>query len=191
MGIFHLKERMRDVPGIESLTMTMVAGEQRYTLNGRDIVVPSSASDFDVEKAIRAAITSAAVAQIPVAPDPATPVGAGAVQAAVDAPAAPTATPLPPVTINAPANAPAPSSPGVAPVSSPASVGLTVKAMMEEHTRLMGDIHAAQLEILRATLNQQRNSVATSVGNVAAKIAAQTDEFNAIMGQFANDLGGI
>ena len=60
---------------------------------------------------------------------------------------------------------------------------------MDEHVRMMGEIHAAQLEILRSTLSQQRTSVSGAVGAVASKIAAQTDEFNAIMGQFTNDLG--
>jgi hypothetical protein len=188
MGIADLKMRLRDVLGIESLTTQMVAGEQRYNLNGGDIVVSASASDVEVEKAIRAAITSAAIAQV-TAPDPATLHGVGAVQGAISAPpvVSASATLIPPVTVS-PAAAPTLQPQSTPAMSSPANVGLTVKQMMEEPTRLMGDIHAAQLEILRATLDQQRTGVATAVGGVAAKIAAQTDEFNAIMGQFTNGI---
>jgi hypothetical protein len=71
----------------------------------------------------------------------------------------------------------------------PAATGASVKALMKDHVRVMGDIQATQIEILRSTLAQQRNSVTNAVGSVAAKIAAQTDEFNAIMGQFTNELG--
>jgi hypothetical protein len=74
-------------------------------------------------------------------------------------------------------------------MSNPASTGASVKQIMEDHVRMMGEIQAAQIEILRSTLAQQRNSVTSAVGSVAAKIAAQTDEFNAIMGQFTNELG--
>jgi hypothetical protein len=189
MGIADLKTRLRDVPGIETLTMTMAGGNQNYNLSGRVIQLSAAASDVQVEQAIRAAITSAAIAQMPVAPDPATLHAVAAVQTALEAPVAPTASQLPLVSINAPAPAPASSGSGNPAMSNPAAVGQTVKQMMEEHTRLMGDIHAAQLEILRAALNQQRSSVATSVGAVASRIAAQTDEFNAIMGQFTNGPG--
>ena len=52
--------------------------------------------------------------------------------------------------------------------TNPASVGHTVKALMDEHVRMMGEIHAAQLEILRSNLFQQRTSVAGAVGAVAS-----------------------
>ena len=85
--------------------------------------------------------------------------------------------------------APAPSKGSSTMSTNPAGAGASVKALMEDHVRMMGEIQAAQIEILRSTLAQQRNSVTAAVGSVAAKIAAQTDEFNAIMGQFTNDLG--
>ena len=85
--------------------------------------------------------------------------------------------------------APAPST-GVSSMSSnPASAGASVKALMEDHVRMMGDIHQAQLRILESSLARQRETVAGAVGKVAEKIDGQTEDFLAIMGQFANDLG--
>ena len=82
------------------------------------------------------------------------------------------------------------SSTGVSSMSSnPASAGASVKALMEDHVRMMGDIHQAQLRILESSLARQRETVAGAVGKVAEKIDGQTEDFLAIMGQFANDLG--
>jgi hypothetical protein len=53
------------VPRIETLTMQMLAGRQNYSLNGRLISLDASASDADVETAIRASLASNAFAQMP------------------------------------------------------------------------------------------------------------------------------
>jgi hypothetical protein len=153
MSISDLKIRLADVPGIENLTMALEAGRIVLRWAGYSAAVDASASDYEIEVAIRNAIKLPAVSLIPDKPTP----------AAVPAP-----------TI------------GVSSMSNPAAAGLSVKAMMDEHTRMMGEIHAAQLEILRTTLANQRNSVSTAVGSIASKIAAQTDEFNAMMGQYSN-----
>ena len=84
---------------------------------------------------------------------------------------------------------PAPSSGVSSTVNNPASAGASVKALMEDHVRMMGDIHQAQLRILESSLARQRETVAGAVGKVAEKIDGQTEDFLAIMGQFANDLG--
>jgi len=76
-------------------------------------------------------------------------------------------------------------------MTNPADAGQSVRTMMEEHARLMGEIQKAQAELLRAALQRQRDTVATAVGNVAEKIEGQTADFLAIMGQFSNDLGGL
>lgn len=73
--------------------------------------------------------------------------------------------------------------------TTPMSAGQTIKDLMTEHVRLMGEIHVAQAEQLRVSLERQRETVAGAVRNVAAKIDSQTDDFLAIMGQFTNDLG--
>jgi hypothetical protein len=163
MSVADLKVRLADVPGIEALTMNLEAG--RILLrwgSGYAATVNASASDFEIERAVRDAIKLPPVTLIP---DKQTNAG-----------------------VTVPSASPAQPSAGPA-MTNPASVGHTVKALMDEHIKMMGEIHAAQLEILRSNLVQQRTSVSSAVGAIASKIAAQTDEFNSIMGQFANDLG--
>ena len=65
----------------------------------------------------------------------------------------------------------------------------SVKQMMEDHTRMMGEIQQAQLRILDATLARQRDTVAGAVGKIAQQIDGQTDEFLSALGQYSNDLG--
>ncbi|UGA46649.1 hypothetical protein HU230_0011655 [Bradyrhizobium quebecense] len=159
MSIADLKVRMSDIPGIETLTMRLEAGRILLSWGAYTAAVDASASDNEIEAAIRNAIKLPPVSLIPDKPAPVASPAAPQEQAAMSA-------------------------------SNPASVGQTVKAMMDEHVKLMGQIHAAQLEILRSNLADQRQTVATGVGAVANTIAAQTDEFKSIMGQYANNLGG-
>jgi len=44
--------------------------------------------------------------------------------------------------------------------TNPASAGASVKQLMEDHTRMMGEIHQAQLRILETSLARQRETVA-------------------------------
>ena len=78
---------------------------------------------------------------------------------------------------------------GTPSMTNPASTGASVAKIMEDHVRMMGEIQAVQTRILEAALARQRETVAGAVGKVAEKIDGQTDDFLAIMGQFANDLG--
>jgi hypothetical protein len=65
MSIHDLKQRMSDVPGIETLTMIMIAGRQNYGIAGKVVALDAAATDNEVEAAIRATMTSDAIAQIP------------------------------------------------------------------------------------------------------------------------------
>jgi hypothetical protein len=123
------------VPGIEALTMNLEAG--RILLrwgSGYAATVNASASDFEIERAVRDAIKLPPVTLIPDKPT-----NAG---------------------VTVPSASPAQPSAGPA-MTNPASVGHTVKALMDEHIKMMGEIHAAQLEILRSNLVQQRTSVSS------------------------------
>lgn len=50
MSIAELKTRLHDVPGIETLTMQMLAWRQSYSLGGRLISGDAAASDNDVKR---------------------------------------------------------------------------------------------------------------------------------------------
>ena len=157
MSIHDLKTRMADVAGINTLTMSLEAGRIVLRWDGYLAAVDASASDAEIEAAVRNAIKLPPLSLIPEKPA---------------------------------AMAASPSFNGVSSMSSsPASAGASVKALMEDHVRMMGDIHQAQLRILESSLARQRETVAGAVGKFAEKIDGQTEDFLAIMGQFANDLG--
>jgi hypothetical protein len=61
--------------------------------------------------------------------------------------------------------------------------------VMSDHVRMMGDIHAAQLKILEASLARQRDTVARGVGSFVEKIDGQTDDFEAMMSRYTNSFG--
>lgn len=63
------------------------------------------------------------------------------------------------------------------------------KALMEDHHRLMGQIHQAQIELLKSSLARQRDTVTSAIGKVAQQIDSQTADFQAMLGQFTNDIG--
>jgi hypothetical protein len=55
MSIDTLKSRLRDLPGIETLTMRLEAGQQIFTLNGVVAAVDPLATDSEIERAIHTA----------------------------------------------------------------------------------------------------------------------------------------
>jgi hypothetical protein len=65
MSISDLKIRLADVPGIENLTMTLEAGRIVLRWAGYSAAVDASASDYEIEVAIRNAIKLPAVSMIP------------------------------------------------------------------------------------------------------------------------------
>lgn len=81
-----------------------------------------------------------------------------------------------------------PATQGTAMSTTPGSAASVVQEMMAEHVRLTRDIHAASLAALQTSLARQRDAMSGAVGNVAAKIDSQTDDFLSIMGQFTNAL---
>ncbi|MGJ5074559.1 hypothetical protein [Bradyrhizobium oligotrophicum] len=97
---------------------------------------------------------------------------------------------LPPVTMipDKPGLSAVPVQSAPQPASTTGNAAQSVKALMDEHVRMMGEIQAAHVERLRATLSRQRDAM-SAVGAVADKFDAQTDDFLAMMGQYTNALG--
>lgn len=60
MSINDLKDRLRDIPGIEGLTMTLIAGRQQFCFNGMIAATDPLATDQEIEDAIRSAAQLAA-----------------------------------------------------------------------------------------------------------------------------------
>lgn len=55
MSIDDLKARLRDVPGIDTLTMQTLAGKQMFCFSGMIAAVDPQATDQEIEDAIRGA----------------------------------------------------------------------------------------------------------------------------------------
>jgi hypothetical protein len=181
VSMADLKSRMHDVPGASGMTMNMDAGQMIYTISGRDFAFDAAASDAAIESTIRAGLAMVPAPQTAdaapaTAPAPSSPV--------LPAPSVVAPTPTPAVPVVAPA---------VSAVSSTAPVvaAHTVKDMMSQHMAVMSQIHDAQVQLLGLELQKQRDMVAGAIGNVTAKIKAQSDDFAAVMGQFTNMLGDL
>src|SRR6185312_14550550 len=175
---------MRDVPGIESLTLNLTGGQQVFTLNNRQIVFGAGDSDTTVEAGIRAAVAAPAIVSM----------AAGAPVSAADA--ANAAAVLHPSVSAQLLPTPSPVQQGTTPVtatsapaaSTPAAHALTIRDALSGHAAKMDAILQAQVALLNATLDDQLTSVQTGTTAVISKVKSHTDEFKAILGQFQNDL---
>jgi hypothetical protein len=151
VSVADLKSRLADVPGIQTLTMAIEAGRIMLRWGDHSAAVDVTASDAEIEAAIR------------------------------------NASKLPPVSLIPDKPAPVLAQPSGKPMSvNPADTMNALDAVMTDHVRMMGDIHAAQLEILKATLARQRDSIAKGVGSMAQQIDSQTDAFEAMMSRYTN-----
>jgi hypothetical protein len=64
LSIQEIRDRLRDIPGAEAMTMQTVMGRQLFGINGKLIGVPVTASDAEIEQTIRAGLASNALAEI-------------------------------------------------------------------------------------------------------------------------------
>lgn len=74
MSIDQLKARLRDVPGIETLTLQNIAGRSAYGFNGLIAAVDPNSTDDQIETAIRMASIQAALRPANDEPTPLPPV---------------------------------------------------------------------------------------------------------------------
>lgn len=162
MSIADLKSRLADVPGIENLNMSLEAG--RIFLrwgSGYTAAVDAAASDHDIEVAVRDAIKLPPLSAIPEK------------QAGVTVPSA----------------SPAQPSQGAPMSSTPSDAMNRLDAVLSDHVRQMEELQKVQLQILTASLTRQRETVAQGIGNVAARVDGQTDDFEAVMRRYSNTIG--
>ncbi|VIO73867.1 hypothetical protein [Bradyrhizobium ivorense] len=212
MSILDLKQRLHDVPGIETLSMHMAFGKQIYGFGNKTVSLPASASDIDVMFAIREAAkeipagTPAQPASGPSAADVVTPTATAGEASPVSGTSPATNNPQSAETVAADVPAPSPSaslgSPvnvtGSAPVTvqlqapamttptKPGAHALTVKDVLQSHGQKLDQILQAQIAKLQATLNSQVDTVVAGTDAVIAHAESQTAEFQAILGQISN-----
>jgi hypothetical protein len=170
LSIAELKQRLADVPGIEGLTMQIAMGRQIFGLNGKLIGVDAGASDAEVERVIRAAIASDAVAEI-------------------IPPASPSAALLPPLIPEQPAK------PKEVRMSSPApgSFAASIRAMMDEARSGVAKAREeglAKVSDAVSKLGEAKAATEHVAASMAKTIHDEADAVMAELGLISNDLHG-
>lgn len=162
-----LKARLADVPGVETLTLQLLAGRQSYGLAGKLISVDATATEAEAEAAIRAALGP--IAQMP-----------------IGTPAGSSASLLPAVALQ-----PKETKPMATPASG--SFAASLKALMDEaragvakaredgHARVKDAI--GKLNEAKAATEQVTSSMAKTIEDEAASVMSE-------LGQISNDLTG-
>lgn len=172
MSIVELRERLRDIPGIENLTMQSVMGRQLFGLNGKLIGVPMTADDGEVEGTIRAAMASTLTAAEIVKVLDASPIPSGALLAPVTMAEAPKVQPMPP--------------------AAPGSFAASLKALMDDARagiiQARADGRAKVSEAL-GLMTEAQAATRHVTDAMASTIKAEADDVMTELRQITNDLG--
>ena len=167
MSVADLKIRLRDVSGIETLTMRFASGSILLQWGaGYSATVGAAASDAEIMSAIRDAVRLPPVSLIPDKPAPAVPANPKEGKLMTDT------TPA-------------------APAAAPGAAALSIQQRLADHGKKLDAILQAQGALLDAALNEQANAAVSAVSGVVEKIKSQTADFNAIMGQISNIGGNV
>lgn len=166
MNIHDLKIRMADVPGIETLTMTLIGGRQVFGFDGLIAAVDPEASDQDIEAAIRATADLAKFGRAPAEKQ--------------------TATLLPTINLE-PRKAETMTAP------KPGSFAASIRAMMDEARQGVAQARAdglAKVGEAVGQLNEAKVAIGHVAGQMAATIESEAADVLAELGQISNSLGG-
>lgn len=168
MGIHDLKMRMTDVAGIETLTVTEIGGRKVFGFNGLIAAVDPSATDQEIEDAIRNAASLARFGRTPEEKQ--------------------TASVLP-----VPSLTPEPAR-KVIPMTAPkpGSFAADLRAMMD--TAREGVAQARREGMAKVgeavgKLNDAKTATAHVAGKMASAIEDEAADVMAELGQISNDLG--
>ncbi|WP_315731622.1 MULTISPECIES: hypothetical protein [unclassified Bradyrhizobium] len=162
MSIAELRDRLRDIPGIETMTMQTVMGRQLFGLNGKLIGVPVTADDAEIERVIRLAISSDKAGEIIPSPS------------AALLPELTQTKPEPRATMSG---------------SFAASIKAMVDAAKADLEQAKAD-GLAEVQGAIGKLGEAKSAVKHVTGSMARSIHGQVDDIMAELGQITNDLGG-
>lgn len=163
MSVNDLRARMRDVPGIEGLTMRAEGGKQLFTVNGVSAAVGPFASTEEIEAAIRNATGWPSIEMS------ATVLAGGG----MDAPVTMTASQLPTVNITEPKPMTAPSPTGF----QPGEISSLFKSLRARKEAMIADIQANGAEVVAVL----------EAGEAMSKgLKADADAMKAEFGQLTN-----
>lgn len=163
MGVHELKQALRDVPGIESLTLVNLPnGNQRVTIAGQDVEVSPAASNAEIALAFREPATSTPNV---------------------------TVTPIPPVTY---APAPTRTKTMSTPTPAKGSFAAGLKAMMDEARASIQQARedgVAKVGEAVGKLNDAKVATTRVAANIVSTIESEAADVMAELGQISNDLG--
>lgn len=160
MSINELKERLRDVPGIETLTMSNLLGRQVFGFDGLIAAVDPNATPQEIEAAIRIASLKRQFAR-----------PGGSIDVT---------TPLPPVNLTE-------AKPMTAPSTGSFAAG--IKAMMDEAKAGIAQARSdglAKVGDAVAKLGEAKAAVTQISGSLAKTIEDEAASVMAELGQFSN-----
>lgn len=165
--IADLKTRLADVPGIETLTLTIIGGRYVFGFNGLIAAVDPLASDQEIDTAIREAADVAKFGR-----------------SAADKQ---TAALLPSVSLNSEPRK-------VKPMTTPApgSFAASLRALMDDARAGVAQAKVdgmAQVQEAVGDLHQVKASVVHVTGKMAQSIKDEAADIRAELGQISNDLG--
>lgn len=166
MSIEALKTRLRDVPGINTLTMTSLLGRQNFGFNGLIASVDANATVQEIEDAIR---NAAAVAERPLEP---------IATALNDMLASPTPLPTVNLTETKPMTPPA-----------PGSFAASIRAMMDEAKSGLAQARTdglAKVGTAVAKLGEAKAAVTQVSGSLAKTMEDEANSVMSELGQFSN-----
>lgn len=161
-----VKARLADVPGIDGMSVSNIAGRMQFGMDGKIAAVDENASDAEIDAAIRATFGGKTVTDTTITT-------AAPAAAATPVPAAPSPVTAVPKTPALPSN-----------VTGAAHVGTTLKDMLTQRKSAMIAAHE------KLSANFAKLDVATEALNtVADNVGGEADDLMATLGQFTNDLG--
>lgn len=164
-----LKARLADVPGIEQMSMQLLVGRQNYSIGGKVISVDAMATEAEAEAAIRAALSSPAVAHMP----------AGSPLA----PAAGSSALLPSVNLQTDKEKTTMS------ITGAGGTAVSLKAMVDAQRQKIAQALEDGMKHVQAGFDKQNEAVA-ALNSLGDKVHSEADDLLASVGQFANDIVG-
>lgn len=184
----RLKASLSDVPGLNSLSVTEIAGRKVYGFNGVIAAVDPKADEVETERAIRkaAAMVPPKLPEPIVRMQPSTPTSPAAIVTSglIDMQAPPRPSPLPSVSIQ-------PASPKPMTTPAPGSFSASLKAMLDEARAGVEQARADGLTKVTEAVGKL-NDVKASTSKVAAGMAKQIEDEAASalsdLGQISNEI---
>lgn len=162
-----VKARLADVPGIDGMSVSNIAGRMQFGMDGKIAAVDENATDADIDAAIRATFGSNALKTLTA------PLTSATLPVVALAPAAAPSTAVVPAKETAAVS-----------VTGASHVGTSLKDMLTQRKAKISAAHD------KLSANFDKLDVATAaLDTLGDKVGSEADDLLSVVGQFTNDLG--